>query len=119
MKKWIAAIAVTAGICIVLLYASVYFFVIPSAAKTSLPFKLRNVAAGLKKGQYEIYLGKPQSNQSQSTNKDVWIKRNGNYIFSLMIEYNEDSISNAVQLNYSFSNSFFYKTGIIYNNKEE
>lgn len=118
MKKWIAAIAVTVSISLVLLYALVYFFIIPSAAKTSLPFKLRNVTAGLKRSDYSAYLGKPQTDSAQlKANSDVWIIRNGNYIFSLNIGYDADSISNVVQLNYTFANSFFHKEGVLHQEK--
>ncbi|CAN5572400.1 hypothetical protein BH10BAC2_BH10BAC2_28230 [soil metagenome] len=116
MKKWTVAIIVT-GTIFSLLYALVYFFVIPQAAEFSLPVKWKSVVTGLKKNDYELYLGSPLKNATPGSDK--WILRNGNYTFSLSINYNQDSIANTVDLRYTFSNYLFHKEGYILRGKDE
>lgn len=108
MKKWLRAFAIIIAVFL-MLYAFAYFFVIPKAAEAALPFKWKNVPAGLKRNAYEIYLGKPSTDK----NKNVWIVRNGNYTFSLTAAYNTDSIVENIQIDYTFSNYLFYKKGVI------
>lgn len=116
MKKWTIAIIVT-GTIFSLLYALVYFFVIPRAAIFSLPVKWKSVVTGMKKNDYQVYLGSPSKNATPGTDK--WIIRNGNYTFALHINYNADSIANTVDLQYIFSNYLFHKEGYILNSDDE
>ena len=114
MKKWLWAFIIIIAI-LLMIYTLTYFFILPMAAEASLPYKWKNVVEGLKRNEYEIYLGKAAT----EGNKDVWVVRNGNYTFSLKIDYNADSIANTVELEYTFSNYLFHKEGNIRNDKEE
>jgi len=113
MKKWLWVFAIIIAIFL-MLYAFAYFFVIPKAAEAAIPYKWKNAVAGLKRNEYEIYLGKPSAHK----NKDVWIVRNGNYTFLLTAAYNTDSIAENIQINYTFTNYLFHKEGIIQRNDE-
>lgn len=117
MKKWKVIFAVIITVFI-MLYAGVYFFIIPKAATLALPPKWKNVVPGLKKPQYAMYLGKPEMITAASGNDDQWTTRSGNYTFVLTIHYSSDSVASNVQLSYAFSNLFFNKNGKLYNNEE-
>jgi hypothetical protein len=113
MKKWLWFFAIIITIFL-MLYAFAYFFVIPKTAEASLPYKWKNIPAGLKRNEYAIYLGKSSADENNNT----WIKRDDHYIFSLTINYNADSTASSVELKYTFSNYLFHKEGVIHRNDE-
>ncbi|MEP6847161.1 MAG: hypothetical protein ABI861_14210 [Panacibacter sp.] len=119
MKKWYVGLIVIT-VLFAMMYALVYFLVIPNAAEASLPYKWRNVLPGLKRNEYAVYLGAPVKNNAfPKMNSDQWIVRNGNYTFSLGLYYDAENIADSVTLNYSFSNTLFHKAGSLQKNKEE
>lgn len=95
-------------------YSIVYFFAIPKTAAFIMPGKWKNVVAGQKMESYYQYLGKPSADSVSDKMKiNTWYARSNNYQFYLNVYFNTDSVANAYDIRYCFSNWLFSKTAII------
>jgi hypothetical protein len=94
-----------------LMYAFVYFIVIPKIAAALMPLKWRNISTGQKKESYHVYLGRSDTSDDFRKYKgDLWFVKKDNYNFYLTIHYNADTIANFVCIYYMFHNGLFGKT---------
>ncbi len=76
------------------------------------PVKMERKFSGKKRDIIEEYLGNPSTSKDQ---KDIWIKRTGNYVYSLTIQYNAaDSTAKKYSLQYTFKNNLFHREETIY-----
>src|SRR5262245_32061507 len=100
MKNWFAAITIIIFV-IGAIYAFGYFFAIPKSALVSVPYKWRSVKLSHKRNDYLNYLGEPVSDNSKwQTTGDIWIIRNGHYVFELKIMYDSDSLCVSRSMRY-------------------
>ena len=113
MKNWLAAIAIIIFVTGAI-YAFGYFFAIPKSALVSVPYKWRSIKLSHKRNVYLNYLGEPVSdNNKWQTMGDIWIIRNGQYIFELRIMYDSDSLCVSRSMRYEFHNWLFDKREVI------
>jgi len=93
-----------------LMYAFVYFIVIPKVATALIPLKWRNISPGQKRESYYAYLGRSGTTNKLKYKGDFWWEKTGNYNFYLNIYYNADTIAKFVHICYKFNNGLFERT---------
>lgn len=112
MKKFLPLTVIVAT-SMLLLYAFTYFFVLPKSAQVLIPNNWNTVLLHQKRMAVVTYLGAPLDSALKTSN-DKWIVRNGNFTFTLSIDYlPADSISEHYKICYDFNNKFFIRSGVL------